>query len=78
MDRRDVEQEVLAAIVHQIGESPGISRRSHLREDLAVDSMEMVSILLELEDRFDVTITTDEAERIETVGDLIVKVKEAL
>lgn len=38
-------------------------------EDLKIDSLDMVEIIMDIEDQFDVSI--DSAEGIKTVGDLV-------
>jgi acyl carrier protein len=39
--------------------------------DIGADSLEVVELIMELEQKFDVTIPDAEAERIKTVGDAI-------
>ncbi|MCE9562738.1 MAG: acyl carrier protein [Planctomycetes bacterium] len=40
-------------------------------EDIGTDSLEIVELVMELEEEFEVTIPDDEAERIKTVADAI-------
>jgi acyl carrier protein len=40
-------------------------------ETLGVDSLDLVALVMELEEQFDVSIPDDQAERIQTVGDAI-------
>ncbi len=47
-----------------------ITRESLLLEDLALDSLDLVAVVVELQDRFDVEIDPDEITAIRTVGDL--------
>ncbi|MHB1560401.1 MAG: acyl carrier protein [Isosphaeraceae bacterium] len=47
-----------------------ITRKTLLLEDLALDSLDMVAVVVELQDRFDVEIDPDEITVIRTVGDL--------
>ena len=39
--------------------------------DLSADSLDMVELIMELEDTFDLYIPDDEAENIQTVGDAV-------
>lgn len=39
--------------------------------DLGADSLDMVELLMNLEDTFDMTIPDDDAENIKTVGDAV-------
>jgi acyl carrier protein len=40
-------------------------------DELGVDSLDVVELVMELEEQFDVSIPDDQAERIQTVGDAI-------
>jgi acyl carrier protein len=42
-----------------------------LTEDIGADSLDLVELVMELEEKFDMTIPADEAERINTVADAI-------
>jgi acyl carrier protein len=44
---------------------------SSFAEDIAVDSLTIVELVMELEEKFGVTIPYDEAERMKTVADVI-------
>lgn len=46
------------------------SAESPLRE-IAKDSLDVVELVMELEEEFDINIPDDEAEKIKTIGDLI-------
>lgn len=55
-----------------------ISAESNFLKDLQVSSARLVDIILALEDKFDIEISDDEADKVETVGlavDLISKKK---
>jgi acyl carrier protein len=58
-----------------------ITVKATLQEDLCIDSVDIVSLVLGLEDEFGGTITDEEAENLRTVGDVIthieLKLKEA-
>lgn len=41
-----------------------------LIEDLGADSLDVIEIIMKLEDEFDVILTDDVAENINTVGDI--------
>jgi acyl carrier protein len=47
-----------------------ITAESRLVEDLALDSLDLVSVLMKLEDRFDIKIELDDVPNIETVSEL--------
>ncbi len=39
--------------------------------DLGADSLDIVELVMELEDEFDISIPDDEAEKIQTIGDAV-------
>ncbi|WP_096189162.1 acyl carrier protein [Evansella halocellulosilytica] len=41
------------------------------KEDLGADSLDVVELVMELEDEFDLEISDEDAEKISTVGDVI-------
>jgi acyl carrier protein len=48
-----------------------IEEGSRFKEDLEADSLDLVELVVELEDRYGIRITDEQAERIETVGQAI-------
>ena len=42
-----------------------------LQQDLALGSLQAVSLMLDLEDEFHITLETDELDAMKTVGDLL-------
>lgn len=47
-----------------------IDANSRLLDDLALDSLDLVAVVVELQDRFGVEIDPDEIPAIQTVGEL--------
>lgn len=59
-------------IVENLGVAPDrVQPESHFRDDLGTDSLDDIELIMELEDRFDVSIQDEEAERFLTVGDVL-------
>jgi acyl carrier protein len=52
-----------------------ISAQTSFVDDLAADSLDVVELVMELEDEFDITIPDEDYERIRTVGDAIAYVE---
>ena len=48
-----------------------ITRETRLAEDLEIDSPRMIDIVLEVEDRFQVSLEDVDAQNTATVGDLL-------
>ena len=49
----------------------GISRETHILDDLKVNSARLVDVVLEFEDAFDIEIADDDVDEVETVGNAI-------
>lgn len=46
-----------------------------LIEDLGIDSLDMVTMLMTLEDEFGITIPDEKAETLKTVGDVVLYIE---
>lgn len=73
-----VEQRVVAIIAEHLGvETPeDVSSEASLASDLGADSLDMVEIIMAMEEEFDIEIPDEDAEEIETVGEVIAYVKQ--
>lgn len=65
----EVKQEVIGIVSEQMGVDAGdISMETSFVNDLNADSLDTVELVMELEDRFEMNIPDEEAEKIGTVG----------
>lgn len=48
-----------------------VTMEASFKDDLGADSLDLVELVMELEDEFDIEIADEEAEKIATVGDVI-------
>jgi acyl carrier protein len=48
-----------------------ITEQSRFKEDLDADSLDLYELVMELEDRYGVSVPEEDAARIETVGDAV-------
>ena len=55
-----------------------ITNDSSFTEDLGADSLDTVSIVMEFEDKFNIEISDEDAEKIATVGEAIEAIKQLL
>ena len=53
-----------------VGKKP-VTLESSFVNDLGADSLDIVELVMELEDEFDVNIPDEDAEKIQTVGDAV-------
>ena len=69
MDREKAVEEIRAILVEQLGVDPAeVTVDSSFQEDLNADSLDLVELIMEMEDRFKVKIPDEEAEKISTFG----------
>ena len=65
-------------IVEQLGvEESAVAMDTNLMKDLEADSLDAVEIIMAIEDEFDIEIPDEDAEKFQTVGDLVRYVEEA-
>lgn len=68
----DVFERVKNIIVDQLDvEESQVTLEASFSDDLDADSLDVVELVMELEDEFDMEIADEEAERISTVGDAV-------
>lgn len=64
-------------IIDQLGlEDVEITMNTNLMKDLEADSLDAVEIIMAIEDEYDIEIPDEDAEKIQTVGDLVKYVEE--
>lgn len=63
-------REVARAAETVLGRSVQVTHETDIAKDLAVDSLALMNIVMELEDRFDLSIPLDRLATVQTVGDL--------
>ncbi|WP_217585637.1 acyl carrier protein [Lentibacillus saliphilus] len=68
----DVFDRVKDIIVDQLDvEASKVTMEASFKDDLDADSLDVVELVMELEDEFDMEIADEEAEKINTVGDAV-------
>ena len=72
MNREQVFSLIRAHLVDELEVDPGsISESTRFREDLEADSLDLYTLVQELEDSYGVRISDEEASRILTVGQAV-------
>jgi acyl carrier protein len=62
--------EVARAAESVLGRSVHVTADSDISRDLAVDSLALMNIVMEIEDQYDISIPIDRLSEVQTVGDL--------
>ena len=64
--------DIKEVVVEQLSVNPDeIKADSKFTEDLGADSLDVVELVMALEEKFDIEIPDDEAEKLQTVQDVI-------
>jgi len=70
--------EVKEVIVEQLNVSPDeVKPESKFVEDLGADSLDVVEMIMALEEKFEIEIPDSEAEKIQTVQDVVDYIQKA-
>jgi acyl carrier protein len=69
---KSIEQKVKDIIVEQLGVNPDqVTPEAKFIEDLGADSLDTVELVMALEEEFGQEIPDEEAEKLQSVGDVI-------
>jgi len=75
----DVEAKVKEIIVEQLGVDEGqVKAEASFIDDLGADSLDTVELVMAFEDKFDIEIPDEDAEKMRSVGDAIEYLKTKL
>ena len=72
MQVASVAERVSDIVAEQLGvDKEKINADTHFVNDLGADSLDIVELVMELEEEFDISIPDDASEKIQTVGEAI-------
>ena len=72
-----IEEKVKQIVAEQLGVDEGqVTENASFMDDLGADSLDTVELVMALEEEFDIEISDEDAEKIQTVKDAISYVKE--
>jgi acyl carrier protein len=67
-----IEERVIQIVCDNLGvNKEQVTRNTSFQEDVGADSLDIVELVMELEEEFEITIPDEEAEKIKTVGESI-------
>lgn len=74
-----VEEKVVNIIAEQLGVSPDqVTRETSIANDLGADSLDIAELMIAFEEEFDIDINEEQAQNIESVGQVIDHIQAAL
>ena len=72
MTEKSIEEKVKDIIVEQLGVNPEqVTPTASFIEDLGADSLDIVELVMAFEEEFSVEVPDEDAEKLQTVGDVI-------
>lgn len=75
----EIEKKVKDIIVEQLGVNPDqVTPEASFLEDLGADSLDTVELVMSFEEEFGAEIPDEDAEKLQTVGDVIRYIEEKL
>ena len=78
MSDKPIEQRVKDIIVEQLGVKPDqVTPTAKFIEDLGADSLDTVELVMALEEEFGIEVPDEQAEKLQSVGDVIKYVEES-
>lgn len=67
-----IEQKVISIVSEQLGvDAKDVTPSKSFVEDLNADSLDLTELIMTLEEKFDIEIAVDQAEKLKTVQDVI-------
>lgn len=77
MAASDVSEKIKGIICEQLGVSmEEVTPEASFIEDLGADSLDIVELIMALEGEYDIEISDEDAEKIQTVNDVITYIQE--
>ena len=78
MPDKPIDQRVKDIIVEQLGVKPDqVTPEAKFIEDLGADSLDTVELVMALEEEFGVEVPDEQAEKLQSVGDVIKYIEES-
>lgn len=75
-EQSDLIAQVIAALGTHVPSQMRVTSQTRIARDLELDSVAIMDFVMDLEDRFDISIPLERIAEIETVGDLCMAIDE--
>jgi acyl carrier protein len=71
-DRSEIAQKIIEIVAEKLDKPKDeIGEDKSFQVDLGADSLDLVELIMDMEDEFDMSIPEEEAQKIQTIGDAI-------
>jgi acyl carrier protein len=68
----DIQDRIKKIIIDRLGvDESEVTLEASFKDDLGADSLDVVELVMELEDEFDMEISDEDAEKITSVGEVV-------
>jgi len=71
MDKQDTRNKVIAIVEQKLNQDKDTIEQAHSFQDLGADSLDMVEIIMELEEQFDIEINDEDAEKLTNLNEVV-------
>ncbi|WP_214826960.1 acyl carrier protein [Exiguobacterium algae] len=79
MTKEQILVDVQEAVAEKLGKDVSeVTPEKSFKDDLGADSLEVMEMVMDLEDKFDITIEDEDAEKLATVGDVVAYIETKL
>ena len=70
--REEIFERVKDVLTERLGvEEAEVTESASFQDDLAADSLDLVELIMELEEQFGITISDEDAQQLQTVGQAV-------
>lgn len=77
MNKEEIFEKLKGIVVEQLGvEAETVTEDATFVDDLSADSLDIVELIMQVEEEFDMSIPDSEAERVVTIGDVVKYIQE--
>ncbi|HJJ07384.1 MAG TPA: acyl carrier protein [Clostridiaceae bacterium] len=77
MSEKEIFQKLKTIIVDQLGvNEENVTMEATFVDDLAADSLDIVELIMNIEEKFDLEIPDNDTEKIVTIGDVVKYIEE--